>query len=216
MRTGLIAEKVGMTSIFNDKGKRFTITFLKVEDCQVVAHKTVEKNGYSALVLGIKNAKIGKVTKPLKQMFANNKVEPKIKLKEFRITEDCFIDIGTQLDVGYFLENHFVDITGTSVGKGFAGGMKRHNFRGLEASHGVSVSHRSHGSTGGRQDPGRVFKNKKMAGHMGDRKVTIQNLQIIRLDKTQGIIMVSGNVPGSKGSYVYIKDAVKKTVELAS
>lgn len=216
MRTGLIAEKIGMTSIFNDKGKRFTVTFLKVENCQVVAHRTIEKNGYSALVLGIRNAKVAKVTKPLKQMFAKNKIEPKTKLKEFRITDDCFIDIGTQLNVDHFIENSLVDITGTSIGKGFAGGMKRHNFRGLEASHGVSVSHRSHGSTGGRQDPGRVFKNKKMAGHMGDRKITIQNLQIIRLDKIQGIIMVSGNVPGSKGSYVYIKDAVKRTVELAS
>ncbi len=211
MRTGLIAEKVGMSSMFTEKGERYTLTFLKVEDCQVVGHKTEQKDGYAALVLGIKNAKASRVTKPMKQVFVNAKVEPKVKLKEFRISSDQFIDIGAVVTTEHFTAGQFVDVTGTSIGKGFAGGMKRHNFRGLEASHGVSVSHRSHGSTGGRQDPGRVFKNKKMAGHLGSEKVTIQNLQVVAVDKEQGLIMVSGNVPGSKGSYVYIKDAVKKT-----
>jgi large subunit ribosomal protein L3 len=216
MRTGLIAEKIGMTSMFNEKGERYTLTFLKVEDCQVVAQKTAEKDGYNALVIGIKKVKSSRVTKPLRQIFANLKIEPKAKLKEFRISNDSFIEVGTTLEVDHFSDGQFVDVTGITIGKGFAGGMKRHNFRGLEASHGVSVSHRSHGSTGGRQDPGRVFKNKKMAGHMGSTQVTIQNLRIIGVDKSKGIIMVSGNVPGSKGSYIYIKDAIKKTSELAA
>lgn len=214
MRTGLIAEKIGMSSMFNEKGERRTLTFLKVEDCQVVGQKTEEKHGYSALVLGIKNAKLSKVTKPMKQIFANAKIEPKVKLKEFRISAEQFIDIGSVLEVNHFAIDQFVDVTGVTIGKGFAGGMKRHNFRGLEASHGVSISHRSHGSTGGRQDPGKVFKNKKMAGHMGGTVVTIQNLQIVDIDKEQGIIMVSGNIPGAKGSYVYVRDAIKKTVSV--
>lgn len=212
MRTGLIAEKIGMSSMFNDVGERITLTFLRVEDCQVVSHKTEQKNGYDALVIGIKNKKASKVTKPLRQAFANLNIEPKTKLKEFRISSDCFIDVGSSIEVDHFVKGQFIDIVGTTIGKGFAGSMKRHNFRGLEASHGVSVSHRSHGSTGGRQDPGKVFKNKKMAGHMGCTQVTIQNLKIAGTDKENGIIMVAGNVPGSKGSYVYVKDAIKKTV----
>ena len=212
MRTGLVAEKIGMTSMFNDKGERYTLTFLKIEDCQVVGQKTLEKDGYNALVVGIKKIKLSKISKSLKQIFANAKIEPKAKLKEFRISEEGFVDIGTVLEADHFDVGQFVDVTGVTIGKGFAGGMKRHNFRGLEASHGVSVSHRSHGSTGGRQDPGKVFKNKKMAGHMGCTQVTIQNLRIIEVDKRQGVIMVSGNVPGAKGSYVYIKDAIKKTI----
>lgn len=215
MRTGLIAEKLGMSSMFNDAGKRLTLTFLKVQDCQVVGHKTEERDGYNALVLGVKNAKLSKVTKPMRQVFANSKVDPKVKLKEFRISSDQFIEVGAELKVDHFALNQFIDVTGVSIGKGFAGGMKRHNFRGLEASHGVSVSHRSHGSTGGRQDPGRVFKNKKMAGHMGSEQVTIQNLKVVALDVEQGILMVEGNVPGHKGAYVYVKDAVKKTVSVA-
>lgn len=215
MRTGLIAEKLGMSSMFNDAGKRLTLTFLKVQDCQVVGHKTEERDGYNALVLGIKNAKLSKVTKPMRQVFANSKIEPKVKLKEFRISLDQFIEIGAELKVDHFVPNQFIDVTGISIGKGFAGGMKRHNFRGLEASHGVSVSHRSHGSTGGRQDPGRVFKNKKMAGHLGSEQVTIQNLKVVALDVEQGILMVEGNVPGHKGAYVYVKDAIKKTVSVA-
>jgi len=211
MRTGLIAEKIGMSSMFDEKGKRYTLTFLKVEHCQVVGQKTLKKDGYNALLLGVKNIKLSKVSKPMKQVFANVKIEPKAKLREFRISDGCFLDVGTALEVDHFSPNQFVDVTGTSIGKGFAGSMKRHNFRGLEASHGVSVSHRSHGSTGGRQDPGKVFKNKKMAGHMGSVRVTIQNLKIVATDKEKGVIMVSGNIPGSKGSYVYINDAIKKT-----
>ena len=211
MRTGLIARKIGMSSIFNEKGERVTVTFLQIKDCQVVGHKTVEKDGYNALVVGIEDKKLSKVTKPMKQVFANVKVHPKKKLKEFRIAGDCFLDVGAEIQVNHFALGQFVDVAGTSIGKGFAGSMKRHNFRGLEASHGVSVSHRSHGSTGGRQDPGRVFKNKKMAGHMGSVRVTIQNLKVVGSDESKGVIMISGNVPGSKGSYVYVQDAVKKT-----
>lgn len=216
MRTGLVAEKIGMTSMFNEKGQRYTLTFLKLEDCQVVGQKTLEKDGYNALVLGVKKIKPTKISKSIKQIFANVKIEPKAKLKEFRVSEENFIDIGTALEVNHFDKGQFVDVTGVTIGKGFAGGMKRHNFRGLEATHGVSVSHRSHGSTGGRQDPGKVFKNKKMAGQMGCVQVTIQNLQIVDVDTQKGIIMVSGNVPGAKGSYVYIKDAIKKTVQSVS
>lgn len=212
MRTGLIAKKIGMTSIFNEKGERSPVTILQVKNCQVVGQKTAERDDYNALVIGIKDQKLSKVTKPMRQVFANAKVNPKEKLKEFRISKGSMLDLGSEITVDHFLIGQFVDITGTSIGKSFAGGMKRHNFRGLEASHGVSISHRSHGSTGGRQDPGRVFKGKKMAGHMGGVTVTIQNLTIVIADKEQGIIVVSGSVPGSKGSYVYIKDAVKKTV----
>ncbi|HJD57174.1 MAG TPA: 50S ribosomal protein L3 [Rickettsia endosymbiont of Sericostoma sp.] len=215
MRTGLIARKIGMSSIFNEKGERTTVTFLQVEDCQVVGQKTQERDGYNALVVGVKDKKLSKVTKPMRQVFANANVAPKQKLKEFRISASFFIDIGSTLRVDHFVVGQFVDVVGTTIGKGFAGSMKRHNFRGLEASHGVSVSHRSHGSTGGRQDPGKVFKNKKMAGHMGSTRVTIQNLKIVDTNIEKGIIIVSGNVPGSKGSYVYIKDAIKKTITAA-
>jgi large subunit ribosomal protein L3 len=211
MRTGLIAKKIGMSSIFNEKGERATVTFLQIKDCQVVGHKTIEKDGYNALVVGVEDKKLSKVTKPMKQVFANAKVNPKKKIKEFRIADNCFLDIGFEIQVDHFTLGQFVDVVGTSIGKGFAGGMKRHNFRGLEASHGVSVSHRSHGSTGGRQDPGRVFKNKKMAGHMGCVRVTVQNLRVVGVDGSKGVIMISGNIPGSKGSYVYVQDAVKKT-----
>ncbi|WP_425364203.1 50S ribosomal protein L3 [Candidatus Tisiphia endosymbiont of Hybos culiciformis] len=215
MRTGLIAKKIGMSSIFNEKGERTTITFLQVEDCQVVGQKTQEKDGYNALVVGVKDKKLSKVTKPMRQVFANANVVPKQKLKEFRISVSSFLDVGSTLHVDHFVIGQFIDVVGTTIGKGFAGSMKRHNFRGLEASHGVSVSHRSHGSTGGRQDPGKVFKNKKMAGHMGSTRVTIQNLKVVDTDIEKGIIIVSGNVPGSKGSYVYIKDAIKKTITAA-
>jgi len=210
MRTGIIAQKIGMTSVFNNSGKRISLTLVKVDNCQVVGHKTTEKHGYNALVIGIKDKKISKVTKPMKQVFANAKVTPKTKLKEFRISEDNFIDVATNLEVDHFAAGQFVDVTATTIGKGFAGSMKRHNFKGLEASHGVSISHRSHGSTGQRQDPGKVFKGKKMAGHMGCKQVTIQNLKIFTVDKEQGLIMVEGSIPGHKGSYISIKDAIKK------
>ncbi|WP_341763932.1 50S ribosomal protein L3 [Candidatus Tisiphia endosymbiont of Beris chalybata] len=212
MRTGLIAKKIGMTLSFNEKGERTAVTFLQVENCQVVGHKTTEKEGYDALIIGVKNQKPTKVNKSLKQVFANIKVTPKAKLKEFRISKDCFIEIGAELYVDHFVNGQFIDVIGTTIGKGFAGGMKRHNFRGLEASHGVSISHRSHGSTGGRQDPGKVFKGKKMAGHMGGVRATVQNLKVVDTNKEQGIIIVNGSIPGSKGSYVYVQDAIKKTV----
>lgn len=210
MRTGIIAQKVGMTSVFNNNGKRVPLTLVKVDDCQVVGHKIAEKHGYNALVIGIKDKKISRVTKPMKQVFANAKVSPKTKLKEFRISEDNFIDIAASLEVDHFTAGQFIDVTATTIGKGFAGSMKRHNFRGLEASHGVSISHRSHGSTGQRQDPGKVFKGKKMAGHMGCSQVTIQNLKIFAIDKEQGLIMIQGSIPGHKGSYISIKEAIKK------
>ncbi|MCC8369602.1 MAG: 50S ribosomal protein L3 [Rickettsia endosymbiont of Oxypoda opaca] len=210
MRTGIIAQKIGMTSVFNEKGERVTLTLVKVDNCQVVGHKTEEKHGYNAIVIGVKDKKISRVTKPLKQIFANAKVPPKVKLKEFRVSKDNFIDIAANLEVDHFTAGQFIDVSGTTIGKGFAGSMKRHNFRGLEASHGVSISHRSHGSTGGRQDPGKVFKGKKMAGHMGCQKITIQNLKIFGVDKERGVIMISGSIPGSKGSYLCIKDAIKK------
>lgn len=210
MRTGIIAQKVGMTSAFNDKGERVSLTLVKVEDCQVVEHKTLEKHGYNALVIGMKDRKASRVNKPMKQFFANAKISPKTRLKEFRISKDNFIDIAANVEVDHFVEGQFIDVTATTIGKGFAGSMKRHNFKGLEASHGVSISHRSHGSTGQRQDPGKVFKGKKMAGHMGCTQVTIQNLKIFAVDKEQGLIMIQGSVPGHKGAYLSIKDAIKK------
>ncbi|HJD56432.1 MAG TPA: 50S ribosomal protein L3 [Rickettsia endosymbiont of Pyrocoelia pectoralis] len=210
MRTGIIAQKVGMTSVFNDKGERVSLTLVKVEDCQIVEHKTLEKHGYNALVVGVKDRKASRVNKPMKQFFANAKVSSKTKLKEFRISEDNFIDIAANVEVDHFAAGQFIDVTATTIGKGFAGSMKRHNFRGLEASHGVSISHRSHGSTGQRQDPGKVFKGKKMAGHMGCSQVTIQNLKIFAVDKEQGLIMIQGSIPGHKGAYLSIKDAIKK------
>ncbi|MFP3121243.1 50S ribosomal protein L3 [Rickettsia sp. R2] len=210
MRTGIIAQKIGMTSVFNDKGERISLTLVKVDDCQVVGHKTLEKHGYNALVIGIKDKKTSRVTKSMRQVFANAKISPKTKLKEFRISEENFIDIAASLEVDHFTAGQFVDITATTIGKGFAGSMKRHNFRGLEASHGVSISHRSHGSTGQRQDPGKVFKGKKMAGHMGCNQVTIQNLKIFAVDKERKLIMIQGSIPGHKNSYLSVKDAIKK------
>jgi len=212
MRAGLIAEKIGMSSAFNEKGERVPVTLLKVEDCQVIAHRTIEKDGYSALVVGAKNAKAHRVTKPMRTVFANSKVEPKSALREFRIKDDAYLDVGTSLTPELFRAGQLVDVCGTSIGKGFAGAMKRHNFGGLEASHGVSVSHRSHGSTGGCQDPGRVFKNKKMAGHLGAERVTVQNVQVFSVDTETGVVFIKGSVPGSKGSIVYITDAIKKTI----
>jgi large subunit ribosomal protein L3 len=212
MRTGIIAKKLGMSSLFTEKGKRITLTFLKIDNCQVVGHKTIERDGYSALVLGAVLKKASKVSKSMKTVFANAKVEPKTILKEFRVDEANMLSVGTEINPDHYKIGQYVDISGKSIGKGFAGGMKRHNFRGLEETHGVSVSHRSHGSTGQCQTPGKVFKGKKMAGHMGDRNVTIQNLQVVEIDNEKGIVIVSGNVPGSKGKYVFIKDAVKKAI----
>lgn len=212
MRTGLIAKKLGMSSVFDSQGKRVTLTFLHIDNCQVVDIRTKAKNGYDALVVGVGKARISKVSKSMKTVFANLKIEPKVRLKEFRISENNVLNVGDLLRADHFELNQYVDVQGVTVGKGFAGGMKRHGFRGLEATHGVSISHRSHGSTGQRQDPGKVFKNKKMAGHMGCENVTIQNLQVVDIDTEKGLLILSGSVPGAKGSYVYVTDAIKKAL----
>lgn len=212
MRTGLIAKKLGMSSMFTEQGNRVTLTFLQLEDLQVVGKKTIERDGYNAVVLGSTIKKASKVSKPMKKVFANAKVEPRRILKEFRVSEANMLEIGSELKATHFVPGQYIDVSGKSIGKGFAGVMKRHNFRGLEATHGVSISHRSHGSTGQCQDPGKVFKGKKMAGHLGDENVTVQNLRIVEVNAEKGIVVVSGSVPGSKGKYVLIKDAVKKAV----
>src|SRR5215471_18986786 len=210
MRTGLIAEKVGMTRVFDAEGAHVPVTVLKMEGCQVVAVRTAEKDGYTAVQLGIGKAKVKNVTKPMRGHFAKAKVEPKRRLVEFRVSADALVEVGAELSAAHFVPGQFVDVTGTSIGKGFAGVMKRHNFRGLRASHGVSISHRSHGSTGHRQDPGRVFKGKKMAGHLGDERITTQNLKVVSTDAERGLILVQGAVPGASGGYVRIEDAVKR------
>ena len=209
MRSGVIAQKVGMTRVYNDAGEHVPVTVLRMEGCQVVAQRTVEKNGYSAVQLGAGQAKVKNTTKALRGHFAVASVEPKAKLAEFRVTEDNLLDIGTELSAGHFTAGQLVDVTGTTVGKGFAGAIKRHGFGGLRATHGVSVSHRSHGSTGSRQDPGKVFKNKKMAGHMGQTRVTTQNLEVVSTDEDRGLILIKGAVPGSKGAWIIVRDAVK-------
>ncbi|MDA0306080.1 MAG: 50S ribosomal protein L3 [Proteobacteria bacterium] len=210
MRTGLIARKLGMSRVFVDDGTHVPVTVLDVGDCQVVSQKTEERDGYNALQLGWGKAKVKNVSKALRGHYAKSKIEPKHKLAEFRVSGDGLVDIGVELSAAHFVTGQFVDIAGTSIGKGFAGGMKRHGFAGLRASHGVSVSHRSLGSTGHCQDPGKVFKGKKMAGQMGNVRVTTQNLKIVSTDSERGLILVRGAVPGSKGGYVFITDAVKK------
>jgi len=210
MRTGLIARKLGMTRVFGDAGEHVPVTVLHLEGCQVVAHRTDDNDGYTALQLGAGVAKVKNVNKPMRGHFAKAEVEPKMKLAEFRISDDAFVDVGAELLASHFVPGQRVDVVGTSIGKGFAGAMKRHNFSGLRASHGVSISHRSHGSTGQCQDPGRVFKGKKMAGHMGDARVTVQNLTVVRTDDERGLVLVEGGVPGAKGAWILLKDAVKK------
>lgn len=210
MRTGLIAQKQGMSRVFDADGRHVPVTVLKVESCQVVAHRTEDKDGYTAIQMGAGVRKAKNVSKANRGHFAAAKVEAKAKVAEFRVSKDNLVDVGAELGVNHFLAGQFVDVTGTSIGRGFAGAMKRWNFGGLRATHGVSVSHRSHGSTGQRQDPGKVFKGKKMAGHMGDVTVTKQNLEIVGLDEEMGLILIKGAVPGSKNSYVLIKDAIKK------
>ncbi len=214
MRTGLIAKKLGMSRIFEADGTHIPVTVLSVDALKVVAVKTVEKNGYAAVQLGTGAIKAKNVTKPMKGYFAKANVEPKKKLGEFRVSEDCLLSVGQELSANHFVAGQYVDVCGTSIGKGFAGVMKRYNFAGLEASHGVSISHRSHGSTGQRQDPGKVFKGKKMAGHMGAERVTVQNLKIAAVDADKGLIMVKGAVPGSENSWVRITDAVKKSANV--
>jgi len=210
MRCGLIAQKVGMTRFFTEEGEDVPVTVLKVDNVQVIAVRTTEKDGYAAVQLGIGTAKVKNVSKPVRGHYAKAKIEPKRKLAEFRVSDDALLEVGAELSAAHFLPGQFVDVTGTSIGKGFAGAMKRWNFRGLEASHGVSVSHRSHGSTGNRQDPGRTFPNKKMAGHMGAERVTTLNLKVVSTDGDQGLIMVRGAVPGHDGGYVLVRDAVKR------
>ncbi len=212
LRSGVIAKKVGMTRIFQEDGKQVPVTVLQLDNLQVVAQRTAEKDGYTAVQLGAGNAKAKRVSRPMRGHFAAAKVEPKRKIAEFRVDPENLIGVGEEITANHYFEGQFVDVTGVSIGKGFAGAMKRHNFGGLRASHGVSISHRSHGSTGQCQDPGKVFKGKKMAGHMGAARVTTQNLQVVKTDADRGLIMVKGAVPGSKGGWVTLKDAVKKPV----
>ncbi len=212
MRTGMLAQKLGMTRLFGDDGSHLPVSVLRVEECEVVAARRPDRDGYAAVQLGVGRAKAKKVTKPMRGHFAKAKVMPKAKLAEFRVSEDALLEPGTALTVGHFVIGQYVDVCGTSIGKGFAGAMKRWGFKGLRASHGVSVAHRSHGSTGNRQDPGRVFKGKKMAGHMGDRRVTVQNLEVVGIDHERGLLLIKGAVPGSRGGYVRVTDAIKRTL----
>jgi large subunit ribosomal protein L3 len=210
MRSGVIAQKVGMTRVFTDAGEHVPVTVLKVDNCQVVAHRTKDKNGYTALQVGVGKAKVKNVSKAERGRFAVVQVEPKRKLAEFRVSDDAVIPVGAEITADHFVPGQFVDVTGTTTGKGFAGAMKRWNFGGLRASHGVSISHRSHGSTGGRQDPGKTFKNKKMAGHLGVERVTTQNLRVVQTDVDRGLILVEGAVPGVAGGWIHVRDALKR------
>jgi large subunit ribosomal protein L3 len=210
MRTGVIARKMGMTRLFGEDGSHVPVTVLKLDGCQVVAVRTAEKDGYTAVQLGVGKAKVKNVGKPMRGHFAKAKVEPKRKLAEFRVEKDALLDVGAEITAGHYVPGQFVDVAGITIGKGFSGVMKRWNFRGLEASHGVSISHRSHGSTGGRQDPGKTWKEKKMAGHFGVERVTTQNLRVVATDVDRGLIMIKGAVPGSEGGYVMVTDAVKR------
>ena len=210
LRSGVIAKKVGMTRLFMEDGRQVPVTVLQLDKLQVVAQRTPEAHGYAAVQLGAGTAKAKRTTKAMRGHFAAAKVEPKRKLAEFRVAPEAMIEVGEEITANHYFEGQYVDVCGTSIGKGFAGAMKRHNFGGLRASHGVSISHRSHGSTGQCQDPGKVFKGKKMAGHMGAARVTTQNLQVVKTDADRGLIMIKGAVPGSKGGWVTVKDAVKK------
>ena len=210
LRSGVIAKKLGMTRLFMEDGRQVPVTVLQLDSLQVVAQRTAETDGYTAVQLGAGTAKAKRTTAGMRGHFAKANVAPKRKIAEFRVSPENLIEVGAEISAAHYAEGQFVDIAGTSIGKGFAGVMKRHNFGGLRASHGVSISHRSHGSTGQCQDPGKVFKGKKMAGHLGAVRVTTQNIQVVRTDADRGLIMVKGSVPGSKGGWVTIKDAVKK------
>src|SRR6201994_4490649 len=212
MRSGVIAQKVGMTRLFTDAGEHVPVTVLRLGQCQVVAHRSKEKDGYVALQLGAGVRKVKNTSKAERGRFAVAKVEPKRTIAEFRVSDDAMIPVGAEITADHFVVGQFVDVTGTTIGKGFAGGMKRWNFGGLRATHGVSVSHRSIGSTGGRQDPGKTFKNKKMPGHMGVDRITTLNLRVVQTDVARGLILVEGAVPGSKGGWISVRDAVKKTL----
>jgi len=213
MRSGVIAQKVGMTRVYNDAGEHIPVTVLRLDNVQVVSQRTEDKNGYTAVQLGAGQSKVKNTTKALRGHFAAANVEPKAKLVEFRVSPENLIDIGATLTANHFQSGQLVDVTGTTIGKGFAGAMKRHNFGGGRASHGNSVSHRAHGSTGNNQDPGRVWKGKRMAGHMGQTRVTTQNLEVVSTDEDRGLILVKGAVPGSKGSWIIVRDAVKSAAK---
>lgn len=210
MRTGIVAEQLGMSRIFDAKGNDVPVTVLSMAGCQVTAVRTKEKDGYTAVQLGLGKKKPKNCSKSERANFAKAKVEPKSKLVEFRVAEDALVEVGAELSATHFVVGQSVDVVGTTIGRGFAGGMKRHNFGGLRATHGVSVSHRSIGSTGGRQDPGRTFKNKRMPGHMGCVRVTTLNLEVVQVDDERGLIYVKGNVPGHENTYVLVRDAIKK------
>jgi large subunit ribosomal protein L3 len=208
-RVGLLTKKIGMTRVFNEVGEHVPVTVLKLDQVQVTGVRTKDKNGYTAVQVGYGKAKVKNVSKAERGIYAHAKIEPKMKLVEFRVDEDALMEVGTELKADHFKPGQLVDVTSTSIGKGFAGPMKRWNFGGLNASHGVSIRHRSHGSTGGRQDPGRVFKNKKMAGHMGGDRITTLNLQLVAVDVELGVLMVKGAVPGSNGTYVLVRDQIQ-------
>jgi large subunit ribosomal protein L3 len=210
MRTGLLAQKLGMSRVFAADGNHVPVTVLQVDSCQVVAVRRQDPDGYTALQLGVGAAKAKRVTKPQRGHFAKAKVEPKARLAEFRVSEDALLPVGAEVTAAHFVPGQYVDVIGVSIGKGFAGAMKRHNFGGLSASHGVSISHRSHGSTGQRQSPGKTFKNKKMAGHLGAARVTTQSLEVVSADAERGILLIKGSVPGCAGNYVLVKDAAKR------
>jgi large subunit ribosomal protein L3 len=212
MRSGVIAQKIGMTRVFTEAGEQVPVTVLKLDNCQVVAQMTDEKNGYTAVQLGVGLRKVKNTPRALRGHFAKASVEPKRKVAEFRVTPENLIEVGAEITADHFVVGQFVDVTGTSIGKGFAGVMKRYNFGGGRATHGNSLSHRIPGSTGQRQDPGKVFKGKKMAGHMGDERVTTQNLKIVKTDSERGLIMVRGSVPGANGGWILVRDAVKHAV----
>ena len=212
MRSGVVARKMGMTRVFTDEGRHVPVTVLQLDQVQVTQIRTAETDGYTAIQLAAGKAKVKNVSKPMRGHFSKAQVEPKRKLVEFRVSDDAVPEIGDEVTADHFVAGQYVDVTGTSIGKGFAGAMKRHNFGGLRASHGVSISHRAHGSTGNSQDPGKVFKGKKMAGHMGDERVTTQNLEVVSTDADRGLILIKGAVPGSKGGWVLIRDAVKKAL----
>jgi large subunit ribosomal protein L3 len=212
MRSGVIAQKIGMTRIYNDAGEHVPVTVLRMENCQVVAQRTQEKNGYTAVQLGVGLAKVKNTTKALRGHFAAASVEPKSKVAEFRVSPECMLEVGSEITADHFVAGQKVDVTGTSIGKGFQGVIKRHHFGGGRATHGNSVSHRTHGSTGQRQDPGKVFKGKKMAGHMGHTRVTTQNVEIVSTDTDRGLILIRGAVPGSKGAWIIVRDAVKASL----
>jgi large subunit ribosomal protein L3 len=210
MRTGLIAQKLGMSRVFREDGTHVPVSVLKVDGCQVVAQRTIDTDGYSAVQLGLGAVKVKNVSKPMRGHFARAEIEPKRRLAEFRVEPEGLVEVGAELGADHFVAGQRVDVVGVSQGKGFAGGMKRHNFRGLRATHGVSISHRSHGSTGNRQDPGKVFKGKKMAGHMGDKRITVHNLEVVGTDAERGLLLIRGAVPGAKGGFLLVRDAVRK------